>query len=62
MGKLAKPASEVKADTMLTIGMYKGLPCYVELLQDDAEVRSNASTAARSDTEAESVGPHEDEN
>eukprot|EP00929_Paragymnodinium_shiwhaense_P108129 TRINITY_DN74446_c0_g1_i1.p1 TRINITY_DN74446_c0_g1~~TRINITY_DN74446_c0_g1_i1.p1 ORF type:complete len:560 (+),score=132.88 TRINITY_DN74446_c0_g1_i1:68-1747(+) len=51
--KLAKPADEVKADTMLTIGMYGGLPCYVELLEsDENDVRSNASTAARSDSES----------
>lgn len=54
--KLAVPASEITTDAQLTIGMGRGLPCFVELATSKDDLASNVSTAARTnDTVTEST-------
>mmetsp|Transcript_46245 Transcript_46245/g.91659 ORF Transcript_46245/g.91659 Transcript_46245/m.91659 type:complete len:561 (+) Transcript_46245:120-1802(+) len=56
--KLAVPAHEICTDIQLTIGMGRGLPCYVTSISDGEDVKSSMSTTAQS--ENESIGAASD--
>jgi len=53
--ELAIPASEITPDTQLTLGMARGLPCYVQSVREagDKTFASNASTGTAAPSEGQ---------
>merc|ERR1719396_253471 len=49
--RLAVPEDQITPDTQLTIGMGRGLPCFVQKAVGKERLCSNASTAMQSDCE-----------
>jgi cytochrome P450 len=49
--RLAVPRDQITPDLQLTIGMYPGLPCFVEKAASKERLCSNASTTLRSECE-----------
>merc|ERR1712107_12250 len=47
--RLAVPDDHITPDTQLTIGMGRGLPCFVRKIVDEGQLCSNASTTVQSD-------------
>lgn len=59
--KIAVPADQICTDTQLTIGMGRGLPCYVINHADEEDAKSNVSTTDHSECSEAFTEPSEHE-